>query len=43
MPFGANGDNTESKILGFTARVGLCAAVENLRSLALVGGRNRGC
>jgi hypothetical protein len=41
MPFGASGDNTESKICSLLARVGLCAVVEDRSSFRSVGGRNR--
>ena len=38
LPFGACGDNTESKIFSFRARVGLCAVVEDRLSFRSVGG-----
>ena len=41
MPYGSCGDNTDAKILGFLVRVGLSTVVENRKSLARVGGRNR--
>ncbi len=40
---GAQDICTECNKLGFLARVGLSAAVENHKSLALAGGRNRRC
>ena len=43
VPFGACGDNTESKISSFRARVGLCAVVEDRLSFRRAGGRTRGC